>query len=533
MGTIAIHPPVRSRKGIVTCPHYLASAVGVSVLRQGGTAVDAAISVQAALCVVYPHMTGLGGDAFWLIYCAQSHNLTGLNGSGRAAAAATPEVYRSHGGQPIPQRGLQAAITVPGAVDSWHEAHQRFGRLDWAELLLPACKLAAEGYPVTGSQVYWTRRDRPYFEQHSPSGCPFLPNGRVPEVKTQLTNPDLAAVLRILAMEGATAFYNGTIARRLTNYFAAHHGLLTEEDFAQHHSTWVDPIFTSYRGHRVAQLPPNSQGFTLLQMLNWIEPYDVRSLGDATADYLHLMVEATKLAFSDRDYWLTDPDFVDIPLATLIAKSYCDPAAINWRKAAAVSSQPLNGDTTYTAIVDAEGNAVSVIQSLYFDFGSAVIVPDTGFALHNRGCFFSLNPAQVNYLAPQKRTAHTLMPAMVLDVEARPAIVLGTMGGEGQPQTQLALLTRLLDFGYDAQAAIDAPRWLWGKTWGETCPSLMLEGRIPVPIRQALSDLGHPIQAAPAWTEKMGHANVIRYCPETQEFEGGCDPRSDGQAIAL
>lgn len=531
---MAIAQTVRSAQGVVVCPHHLASEVGAQILHKGGNAVDAAIATQAALGVVYPHMTGIGGDAFWLIYDAASQTLTGLNGSGRAAGKATPDFYFNQDLEAIPARGPLAALTVPGAIASWQQAHQRFGKYDWAALLEPAITLATSGYPVTGSQAHWTRQNQTYFEQYAQISCPFLPGGTVPQAGTTVTNPDLAKTLQVLAENGAPAFYQGAIARQITDYLATVGGLLTLADFAAHQSDWVSPIETTYRGYRVAQMPPNSQGFTVLEMLNIVEAYELQQLGHGTADYFHLMVEATKLAFTDRDRWLTDPTFAEIPLEQLISKSYAAQrrSQIQSHRASHCAAGVIGGDTVYTAIVDAAGNAVSLIQSIYFDFGSAVVVPGTGFALQNRGCFFSLNPDQINCLAPYKRTFHTLMPGMVLHPDGQPYLVLGTMGGEGQPQTQLALITRLLDFSLAPQAAINEPRWLWGRTWGESVSGLTLEGRIPSEIRQALQERGHPVITAPDWTEKMGHAHVIRYDRETKLCEAGCDPRSDGAAIA-
>ncbi|RZM82055.1 gamma-glutamyltransferase [Leptolyngbya iicbica] len=524
---------VKSTTGLVVCPHHLASAAGAQILRAGGNAVDAAIATQAALGVVYPHMTGLGGDAFWLIYDAKTQALRGLNGSGRAAAQATQAFYTQQGYDEIPQRGPLAALTVPGAVDSWAQAHQQFSQLAWADLLQPAIALARNGYPATGSQIHWTRRDRPYLQADTIQPCPFLPNGEVPNTGETLTNLDLAATLTTLAKEGAKSFYRGAIAAQITDFLASVGGLLTATDLAQHRSDWVEPIETTYRGYRVAQLPPNSQGFTVLQMLNLIESFDLAAIGHSTADYYHLMVEATKLAFVDRDRWLTDPTFADIPIDELVSKAYSDRRRFRIRldRANPDPASPVGGDTVYTAVVDAAGNAVSIIQSLYFDFGSAVVVPDTGFVLQNRGSFFSLDASHINVLAPRKRTFHTLMPGLVRHPDGSPYLVLGTMGGEGQPQTQLALLTRLLDYGFAPQAAIDQPRWLWGRTWGEVETGLTLEGRIPAEVQQALRDRGQPVKTAPDWTEKMGHAHVIRFNPDGT-VEGGCDPRSDGAAIA-
>jgi gamma-glutamyltranspeptidase/glutathione hydrolase len=269
-------------------------------------------------------------------------------------------------------------------------------------------------------------------------------------------------------------------------------------------------------------------------MLNLIESFDLRALGHGTADYYHLMVETTKLAYADRDRWLTDSDFADIPVQELISKAYGDRrrSLMSLDQVGSDTARPMGGDTVYTAVTDPEGNAVSIIQSIFFDFGSAVMVPGTGFVLQNRGSFFSLDANHINSLAPRKRTFHTLAPGMVLHPDGQPHLVLGTMGGEGQPQTQLAFMTRMLDFGFEPQAAINEPRWLWGRTWGEGETGLTLEGRISTEVQQALRDRGHPIKTAPDWTEKMGHAHVIRCHPETGEYEGGSDPRSDGAAIA-
>lgn len=526
---------VTSTQGMVVCPHFQASEVGAQILRAGGNAVDAAIAIQAALSVVYPHMTGLGGDAFWLIYDTNTQSLHGLNGSGRAAKTASIDFFQNQGLSTIPQRGPLSAITVPGAVDSWSQAHQRFGQMSWDTILQPAIALAIDGYEVTRSQAYWTRRDLDYFEQHSPCPCPFLPDGRLPQSHEHVTNPDLAHSLTLLASQGAAAFYQGEMAARISKYLGTVGGLLTQQDFALHRSNWVQPIETDYRGFRVMQLPPNSQGFTVLQMLNLLEPFNLEEIGHGTADYYHLLIETIKRSFQDRDYWLSDPEFVDIPIFELISKAYCDRrrSQISMSQATPFPTAPIGGDTAYTAVVDAVGNAVSIIQSVYYDFGSAVVVPGTGFVLQNRGCFFSLNPNHNNCLFPSKRPFHTLMPGMVLHSNGHPHLVLGTMGGEGQPQTQLALLTRLLDFEFDIQSAINAPRWRWGRTWGSSIAELSLENRISIDVRQALEKRGHPLTIEPDWSTAMGHAHVIRCSTHLPRLEGGCDPRSDGIAIGV
>lgn len=520
------------RQGMVVCPHALASEAGAALLRHGGSAVDAAIATQAALGVVYPHMTGLGGDAFWLMYDAQTSTLHGLNGSGRAAATATIDRYRAAGYSTLPQRGPLAAITVPGAVDSWEQAHAKFGQRPWASLLQPAIALATEGYPITGSQVHWTRRDLAHLRAYAPQDCPFLANGGVPTSGCWMENPALARTLTVLAEQGVSSFYQGDLGNRIAQHLQAIGGLLTRQDFAQHCSDWVTPITTRYRGHDIYTLPPNSQGMALLAALNIVEGFNLAALGHGSADYYHLMVEAVKLAAADRDRWVTDPAFAEIPLEQLLSKIYAEGQRqrIDFTQAAPDLAPPLGGDTVYTAVVDGVGNAVSVIQSLYFDFGSAVTVPEAGFVLQNRGCFFSLDPRHINCLAPGKRTFHTLMPSLVLH-QGQLDRVLGTMGGEGQPQTQLALLTRAIDFAMAPQAAIGAPRWLWGRTWGETVTGLSLEGRIPAEVQAELRSRDHEVSRAPDWTEIMGHAHMIQVDASSGVLIGGCDPRSDG-AIA-
>jgi gamma-glutamyltranspeptidase/glutathione hydrolase len=518
---------------MVVCPHYLASAAGLNVLSQGGNAVDAAIAVQAALAVVYPHMTGLGGDGFWLGYHGRSRQIYGLNGSGRAGAGCDRDRFLGLGLGAIPQRGPQAVITVPGGVAAWGEAHQRFGTRPWADLMQPAIALAEQGYPISRFQAHCTGANYDDLRAYGGASNPFLPKGKVPQAGDWVRNLPLAATLRRLAKAGPQDFYQGEIAARLVAHLVGLGGWLTTDDLARHTTTWVDPISTTYRGYRVCQLPPNTPGFTVLQMLNVLEGFNLHTVGHGTTDYYHLLVEATKLAFADRDRWLSDPDFTDIPVAELISKPYGDRrrARLSMVVAQDTPAPSIGGDTTYTAVVDGEGNAVSVIQSVYMDFGAAVVPPDLGFALQNRGALFTLNPAHPNTLEPGKRPFHTLTPGLVLEEQSRPYLVLGTMGGEGQPQTLMALLTRMLDFGFDPQTAIDLSRWAWGRTWGEATTHLAMESRIAEAVRQDLAKRGHQVTLAPAWADPMGHAHAIRF--EAEGLRGGCDRRSDGAIACL
>ncbi|MEO1592510.1 MAG: gamma-glutamyltransferase [Cyanobacteria bacterium J06632_22] len=520
--------PTEARHGMVVSPHTLASQAGQRVLRQGGNAVDAAITTHAALSVTYPHMTGLGGDAFLMIYDAATGKLLGLNGSGPAAQGVQPEQYV---GQQLPQRGIAAALTVPGALSAWWQAHQRLGKLPWVEVLKPAIHLARDGYPCSASQARWTQTDRALLAADAGAAATFLPEGRLPKPGEPLTNIDLARVLAAIATQGIDVFYNGAIAQRLIARIAAEQGVLTQADLANYTAEWVTPLQTTYRGHTICELPPNTQGLAVLQLLNLIEPFNLAKMGADSPDYYHLMVEATKLAFCDRDTYISDPSFVGIPVQQLLNKDYAQRrgARISFSATQHYLPAPMGGDTVYAAVVDAEGNAVSMIQSLYFDYGCGIVPPGLGFALNNRGSLFSTDPNHVNGIKPGKRPLHTLIPAMVLDGDGRPELVLGTMGGEGQPQTQSALITRVIDFGQDIQTAINLPRWRWGRTWGAASTTLAMEGRISAAVRQSLQRRGHQVQRLPDWTSEMGHAHMIQIRPEG--LRGACDPRSDGQAV--
>ncbi|HHX64868.1 MAG TPA: gamma-glutamyltransferase family protein, partial [Chloroflexi bacterium] len=349
---------------------------------------------------------------------------------------------------------------------------------------------------------------------------------------------DLAASLRLVAREGAQGFYRGELAEKIVRGLRKSGGLLTMEDFESHRSDWVEPIRTTYREYEVTELPPNTQGIATLMLLNIIEGYDMADIGEGTADYYHLMTEAVKLAFADRDRWVTDPTTLDIPVGHLLSKQYAKERrrAIDMMQAhpqqevEAGVRDAVGGDTVYLTAVDSDGMACSMIQSVYFEFGSAYMPPDTGILLQNRGSFFKLNPDHPNALAPGKRTFHTIIPAMALR-DNKPALCFGTMGGEGQPQTQAAMLTRMVDFGMDPQQAIEAPRWLFGRTWGEESRSLKLEGRIPDAVVHELERRGHDVEMTEDWSQQMGHAQAIWIDHEQGVMKGGADPRGDGAAV--
>ncbi|HWI27382.1 MAG TPA: gamma-glutamyltransferase [Stellaceae bacterium] len=523
-------PVAYGERGMVATPHYLASAAALDALKEGGTAVDAALSAVATLGAVLPHMTGIGGDAFWLIYDAKTGTLAGINGSGTAGRRASLDAYR--GSDAIPERGPRSAITVPGTVDSWRLAHGRFGRLPLSRLLAPAIHYARAGTPVTAGLAAWTAESAAALREDAGAAAIFLPGDEPLQERARLMQPQLAHTLAQIAEAGPRYFYEST-GVSVARYLAGRGGLLCPEDFAGYAARWVQPISVRYRDCTAFQLPPPSQGLAGLLILNFLAGVDVAALGDASTGYFNALVQAIKWAFRQRDAWLTDPDFLDIPLARLL-----DPATADRDRVAAmadVAASPAGrgtkGDTVFVATADAEGNAVGVVESLYFDFGAAVLDPDSGVLLQNRGSYFSLDAAHPNVLAPGKQSASTLMAGMLFR-DGRPYLVHGTQGGEVQPQTNAALVSRVVDFGRNAQEAIEALRLLHGRSWGDSANQLLVETRGDDAAIAGLARLGHPAQAV-AWPHpRMGTAQAIRLDFAREAFfEGGADPRGEGLAL--
>jgi gamma-glutamyltranspeptidase len=523
-------PVAYGERGMVATPHYLASLAAIDVLREGGSAVDAALTAVATLGSVLPHMTGIGGDAFWLIYDAQTSRLVGINGSGTVGRRADLAAYR--GLASIPERGPRAAITVPGAVDSWRLAHGSFGRLPLARLLAPAIDYAQSGVRVSAALAAWTVASAAPLGKDDGASAAFLPGGRPLQERDRLVQPALSKSLAGIAEAGPRHFYDATGAS-IARYLKRSGGLLGAEDFAGYEARWVEPIAVRYRDYTAFQLPPPSQGLAGALILNFLAGLDVASLGDASPRYFHALVQAIKWAFRQRDAWLTDPAFLDIPLTRLL-----DPAAADRdRKAALADLAPTpparrtGSDTVFVATADAEGNAVGLVQSLYYDFGAAVLDPQSGVLLQNRGSFFSLDPAHANALAPGKQSASTLMSGMLFR-DGRPYLVHGTQGGEVQAQTNASLVTRVVDFGFDVQRAIEAPRLLYGRSWGDSANKLLVETREGNAAVTELTRLGHPAQPV-AWPhERMGTAQMVRLNPgKAPYFEGGADPRGEGIAL--
>jgi gamma-glutamyltranspeptidase/glutathione hydrolase len=516
--------PSFATHGMVACPHALASAAGVDALRSGGSAVDAAVAAASSLAVLYPHMCSIGGDAFWLIYDAKARKVSYLDGGGRAAAAAKLE--RFAGQAEIPFRGLApATLTTPGAVASFCEAHARHGRLPFARCLESAIRYAADGFPVSARVSRWIEQTAP--EMDAATAAIFLRGGPV------LKNPKLADTLRTIAARGRAGFYEGEVARELAKLG----GFFTERDLAAQGAYWGEPIQGSYRGVTIYETPAPTQGFTVLEMLNLLEPLELSKREFLGPDHVHLLVQAKQIAYNDRDRWLADPRFVEVPIEKLLSKPYADqrrrlidPArALPWDKVPSEGS--LTGDTVYVAAVDAAGNAASLIFSLYGVFGACVTSAATGVVLQNRGAYFSLDPAHPNRLEPGKVPLHTLIASLAFRNE-KPWAVLGCMGADGQPQIHVQTYVAMIDFGLDIQQALSAPRWLSGRFGlGEARDTLHIEARYPSATIDELERRGHPIDRWGDWNELAGHANGITIDGETGILAGGADPRSDGAAV--
>jgi gamma-glutamyltranspeptidase len=535
-------PESRAPRGMVATPHLLATQSGVAALRAGGNALDAAIAAAATIAVVYPHNNGLGGDNVWLIYDARRQSLRALCAIGRAARAASIDWYAARGiTSALPTRGGPAALTVPGVVDGWWQAHQYSLRsmgtsLGWKSLLADAHLYAREGFSASDGQRMPPPREPDLFGEHAPE---VVRRGLWPLYhpdvlrRGPLVQSALARTLELVSDEGPEAFYRGDVARRLVAAAAEAGSPLALEDLAEHRSDWVEPLRMAYAEGQVASFPPPTQGFSALAILGMTEQWDMAALPEA--DFVHVLVEATKLAFEDRDRHLTDPASMRIAATELIARDRLQARGRLISRERARTPQPAaaaGGDTIALVTADREGNAVSLIQSLYFTFGSGLVAGDTGVVLQNRGSFFSLDPGHVNALAPGKRTAHTLIPSMYLE-GGRPRLAYGTMGGEGQPQTQAAILTRRLFRRLGLQAAVEAPRWLYGRTWGAASRALSLEGRYAPELARDLERRGHEVKVGEEWDDLFGHAHAIWMAPEEGGLVGASDPRADGGAVGF
>src|SRR5947199_4166934 len=453
--------PMLAMNGMVATSQPLASAATLRVLEDGVNAEGAALTAAAVLNVVGPVMTGVGGDMFALVYMQQDKKTVGLNGSGWAGSKATVNFFRSRNLDDVPGTGIYS-VSVPGAVAGWYKLQQKYGKLSMSRILAPAIEYAETGFPVSDIIAGQWQGTEQKLRQTPDAARVLLIDGRAPRHGQILKMPELARSLRLIAEQGRDAFYKGEIARKIVEFSNTNDGMLTLPDFAEFDAQWVDPVFTNYRGYDVFELGPQTQGITALEMLNILEAYDLKSVGHNSAEYLHLLIEAKKLAFADRDAYIADPDKARIPVSRLISKEFAAERRKLIDKNHAMPNPkpglPENGDTVYLTVVDKDRNAVSFINSLFEPFGSGLVAGDTGIVLQNRGALFALDSRHPNVIAPRKRPFHTLIPGMVMKNGA-PFWSFGVMGGDNQPQGHVQVLLNLIDFGMDVQQAGEAPRF--------------------------------------------------------------------------
>ncbi|GAB4555299.1 MAG: gamma-glutamyltransferase family protein [Anaerolineae bacterium] len=518
---------VTARRGMVSTSNPLAAHAGLAILRAGGNAADAAIATAAVLNVVEPASTGIGGDCFALYYEGKTGHISALNGSGRAPAALTLD--QLHGHPQMPPHSPHS-VTVPGAVRGWEDLLRRHGRMSFKEVLADAIHYAQQGFPV--GPVFgaaWRRMEG--FLAARANTDHYLPNGKAPSVGQIVTLPDMAKTLRQIAEGGAEAFYQGDAAQAIVQTLSALGGVMTLDDLKNHCSTWETPISTSYRGIQVYEIPPNGQGLAALQALNIAEGFDLAGMPFDSAERLHLMIEAMRLAFADARYWIADNATHPAPLDFLLSKDYAAErraliAADRAMQPPSFGTPPSSSGTVYLTTADSEGNACSFINSLYMGFGSGIVAQGSGFFLQNRGAGFSLDPTHPNALAPNKRPYHTIIPGMATQAGALWAS-FGVMGGFMQPQGHFQVMSAMIDDQLNPQEALDRPRFcLLDGTAGSV---VALEEGIPVASMARLAELGHPIRPISGSGRGIfGSGDIIRRDPHSGVLFGGCDPRKDG-----
>jgi gamma-glutamyltranspeptidase len=523
------------RRGVVCAPHSAAVEDGRAILAEGGNAIEAMIAMAASIAAVYPHMNHLGGDGFWLIR-EPTGRVRAIMGAGRAGAKATIQHYRDAGHHEIPSRGPLAALTVPGAVAAWMlafdaaKAHR--GRLPLGVLLTPAIKHAREGYVVTRSQARLTAEKLPEMKDAIGFKEAFLIDGKVPEVGTRLKQTTFAATLDQLAQAGLDDFYRGDVGREIAADLERIGSPVTRADLEKFEALIAAPLSVRTLGHTLYNTPPPTQGLASLTILALFERLRVTQA--ESFEHIHGLVESTKRAFRVRDRVVTDPDKIALDLHQFLSPAFLDAEAakIDPKKAARWPAPHGEGDTIWMGAADASGLVVSYIQSLYWEFGSGCILPRTGILMQNRGASFSLDPKALNALAPGRRPFHTLNPALATLKDGR-VMAYGTMGGDGQPQSQAALFTRHVLFKQSLEMSLDAPRWLLGRTWGSTITNLRMESRFDGNLIDRLMAAGHDIAVLDeAYSDTMGHAGAVILHPDGT-LEGGHDPRADGGAAGV
>jgi len=523
--------------GMAATSQPLATQIALDILKAGGSAVDAAIAANAALGLMEPTGSGIGGDLFAIVWDAEKQELTGLNASGRAPKAMTMEYFQAQGIESVPPLG-PLPVSVPGAVDGWFELHGRYGRLPMTDVLAPAIAYARGGFPVSEVIAHYFELNAKARAEFPGFAETFMRDGRMPQKGEVFRNPRLANTYEAIAEGGRDAFYKGDIARKIDAYMTELGGLLRYEDLAEHHSEWVTPVSTNYRGWDVYELPPNGQGIAALQILNILEGLDIASMGFGSTEYIHAFVEAKKLAYEDRARFYADMDFADVPVETLISKPYAEQRRQLMSMDKAATSYPAGdakleaGDTIYLTVADKDGNMVSLIQSNYRGMGSGMTPGDLGFVLQDRAELFSLDATHANALEPGKRPFHTIIPAFVMK-DGKPLISFGVMGGAMQPQGHVQIIVNMVDFGMNLQEAGDAARIRHGgssQPTGEVMTDggiIYMERGFSEETRAALEALGHTLGDTDG---SFGGYQAILRDHEEGVYYGASEVRKDGQA---
>ncbi len=533
----ATRSEVIARSGMAATSQPLATQVAIEILKQGGSAIDAAIAANATLGLMEPTGSGIGGDLFAIVWDSKTRKLYGLNASGRSPYGLTLEEFKDRGLDSIPPHG-PLPVTVPGCVDGWFELHEKFGKLPMSQVLAPAIRYAKEGFPLSELiAYYWARggaglKDQPNFADT------FLPGGKAPKKGDLFQNQDLARTYEAVASGGREAFYHGALTQTMAAFCERVGCYLRVKDFAEHTSTWVDPVSTNYRGVDVWELPPNGQGIAALQMLNLIEPYDPVAMGHNSAEYLHLLIEAKKIAYEDRARYYADMDFANVPVSTLISKEYAagrgklfDPRVASKRLEPG-DPRLMRGDTIYLTVADRERNMISLIQSNYRGFGSGLVPDGLGFVFQDRGQLFSLEDGHPNVYEPHKRPFHTIIPGFATR-DGKPWLSFGVMGGDMQPQGHVQILCNLIDFGMNLQEAGDAARF---HHWGSPEPTgekmaeggwVALESGVGMEVQRSLAQKGHRIRYV---SGGFGGYQAIMYDAGRDVYIGASESRKDGQA---
>lgn len=533
----ATRSEVIAQNGMACTSQPLATQAALDILKAGGNAIDAAIAANAVLGLVEPTGNGMGGDLFAIVWDAETQKLYGLNASGRSPYELTLDYFKENGYEKIPSHG-PLPVSVPGCVDGWFELHNKFGSLPMKEVLDPAISYAENGFPLTELIAYYWGRST-FLSQYPGFEEIFMPNGKAPEKGEVFKNPYLANTFKLIAEQGRDVFYKGEIAEKIVDYVREQGGFLSMKDFEDHHSEWVEPISTNYRGYDVWELPPNGQGTAVLQMLNILENYDIASMGFGSPDYMHHFIEAKKLAYEDRAKYYSDMDFNDLPIEELISKEYSKDRAALINANRAARSYPAGeleqGNTIYLTTADKDGNMVSLIQSNYRGMGSGMTPGKLGFILQDRGELFALEEGHMNVYEPHKRPFHTIIPAFITK-DGEPYISFGLMGGAMQPQGHVQIVCNLIDFGMNLQEAGDAPRISHDGSSQPTGEMMNDGGRVSLEsgfeyqtIRELMSK-GHRIGYA---LGPYGGYQAIMWDKENKVFYGASESRKDGQAAGF